>query len=112
MTPTEDIAYAIKINPHGSALMCAAAGIVPPEYEDREWAELDIQDQCRSLTGRPLDEVIAQDDIVSRRPFRCAVCGDTFTTDEFRRLRRLSRENGLPRPFDSGETFHEGCSTG
>jgi hypothetical protein len=46
----DDIVYAIRISPHGAALMCAAAGITPPEWEDREWAEVDVQRQTRSLT--------------------------------------------------------------
>jgi hypothetical protein len=71
MSPTDDdIVYAIKISPHGAALMCGAAGITPPEWEDRDWAESDVQRQARSLTKRPLDELITEVDIVSRRPFR------------------------------------------
>jgi hypothetical protein len=74
MIPTDDTIYAIKISPAGSASLCAAAVVAPPDWGDREWL-IDIQRQTRSLTGRELDEKISEDDIVSRRLFRCAVCG-------------------------------------
>src|ERR1700676_1300140 len=111
MSSTDDgIVHAIKISPHGGALLCAAAGIAPPEGENREGAGVDVQRQAQSLTKQPLDEIISEDDIVSRRPFRCAVCGGTFTVRQFDLLRRLSRGSGKSRPFDSGDPIHDGCS--
>jgi hypothetical protein len=110
MIPTDDTVYAIKISPTGAARLCAAAGIAPPDWEDREWAEIDVQRETQSLAGRKLDEIISEDDIVSRRPFRCTICGEPFTIDQFDRLRRLHRERGKPRPFDSVDPIHEACS--
>src|SRR5580692_12855551 len=110
MTQPGDVVYAIKISPAGTARLCAAAGTTPPVWEDREWAEIDLQRQAQSLTKRHLDELIGEDDIVSRRPFRCSVCGGTFTVQQFDQLRRLNREKGKPRPFDSGDPIHDECS--
>lgn len=59
MTATDDVAYAIKISAAGAARMCADAGIQPPEWQDREWAEIDVRRQTQSLTGSSLDEVIS-----------------------------------------------------
>src|ERR1700728_3721377 len=109
MIPTDDIIYAVKISPTGSARLCAAAGIDPPDWEDQEWAEIDVQRQTQSLTGRKLVEIISEDDIVSRRPFRCTVCGEPFTIEQFDRLPHLHREPGEPRPFDSVDPIHEAC---
>jgi hypothetical protein len=106
----DDVMHAIRISAHGWALLCAAAGIAPPKYEGREWAEPDVQDQTQSLTGRPLSSIIAEGDIISRRPYRCASCGGTFTIEEFHRLRDLARRADALRPFDSVEPVHESCS--
>jgi hypothetical protein len=98
MTPTDDVVFAIRISPEGAARMCSAAGITPPDWEDREWAEIDAQRQSQSLAGRDLGEIISEGEIVSRRPFRCTVCGDTFTTKQFDDLRRISRKRNGVRP--------------
>ena len=110
MSSTDGIVCAIRISPHGAEQLCIAAGITPPKWEDREWADIDVQRQVQSLTRRPLHEIVSDDDILSRRPYRCAICDGTFTVRQFDHLQKLSRRSGTPRPFDSGHPIHEECS--
>jgi hypothetical protein len=107
----DDLAYAIKISPHGAVLLCSAAGIEPPKWEDREWVEPIVQSQSWGLATRNLYEIISEDEIISRRPIRCAVCGGTFSIDEFMRLRDLSRRHRLPDPHETIQITHEKCPT-
>ena len=111
MAPSDDLAYAIKISPSGSDRICAAAGIEPPEWQDREWAEIDVRRQLRSLASRSLEDVITDADIASRRTYRCAVCAGTFTIQQFDDVRRRSRERHEPRPFETSEPIHVDCRT-
>jgi hypothetical protein len=107
----DDIAYATRISRTGSQRLCAAAGIEPPEWEDREFPEPDTREQTRQLTGLDFDDLIKDQDILSRRPYLCAVCGGTFTVGQFRRVKWLARRNGEPDPFgtEDGAQTHEAC---
>ncbi len=105
----DDLAYAIKISPHGAALLCSAASIDPPSWEDREWAEPVVQSQSRGLTGKSLYEIITEDEIVSRRPLLCVKCGETITAAQFMEMRSLSKREGLPDPGETLVATHQEC---
>ena len=106
---SDDLAYAIKISPHGAALLCSAAGIDPPVWEDREWAEPLVQSQSWGLTRKSLYEIITDDDIVSRRPLLCARCGETITAAQFMEMRSQSKRKGLPDPGATLVATHQEC---
>jgi hypothetical protein len=105
---SDEIVYAIGISAHGAALLCSAAGISPPEWEDREWAEPMVRSQTLGLTKRSLEEIIAEDDILSRRPIVCSLCGGSFTVDQYDRLGRMHRD----RRYETVGLVHEGCEMG
>jgi hypothetical protein len=105
----DDVAYATKISPEGTRRLCEAAGITQSKWEDREFPEPDTREQTRQLTGRDLDELITERDIVSRRPYICASCGRTFTVAEYFRIKGLARRGHRPNPFGSGDEVHESC---
>ena len=111
MVATDDIAYATRISRAGTQRLCAAAGIEPPEWEDREFPEPDTREQTRQLTGLDFNDLIKDQDILSRRPYLCAICGGTFTVRQFQRVGWLAGRNGRPNPFrtpDEAQT-HEAC---
>jgi hypothetical protein len=103
------IAHATKITPEGSRRLCEAAGITPPQWEDREWPEDEMRQQTKSLTGRDFDDIISERDILSRRPYLCASCGGTFTVDEYFRIQLSTNLNDKDNPFESNSAIHESC---
>ena len=64
----------------------------------------------RQLTGQNFDDLITENDVLSRRPYLCRVCGRTFTIDEFNRTRHDARVNGLLDPFAANAPVHRDCT--
>ena len=69
-----------------------------------------LRNQTRQLKGKHLEEIITEDDVLSRRPYRCGICGGTFTSEEFKRLPGEARRSGLPDPFLADAPVHRGCT--
>jgi hypothetical protein len=112
MTPTRDgenTAYAIKITREAQVRLCEAAGINPPEWEDRAWPEHEMRAQTLSLTERDFDEILSGNDIVSRQPYKCTSCGEQFTIDEFNRIQRWADANHTDNPIEANAAIHESC---
>ncbi len=105
-----NIAYATKVSPEGQKRLCRAAGITPPEWEDREFPEPDTREQTRQLTGLDFDDLVTDEDILSRHPYTCVICGGTFTVDQYWAVKYLARRNHSPNPFEKGEQCHESCA--
>ena len=103
------IAYAMKITPEGSRRLCEAAGITPPQWEDREWPKHQTRRQTKSLTGRDFDDIISERDILTRRPYLCASCDGTFSVDEYDRIHLSTKLNDKENPFESHIAIHESC---
>ena len=110
MDDPQDAVQAIVISPKGAERLCAAAGLDPPAWERMQTPEPVLREQTRQLTGQQLEDIITEEDVLSRRPYLCGVCGGTFTTDEFSRLRHDARQNGLPDPFATDRPVHGSCS--
>ena len=106
----QDAVQAISLGPKGTERLCSAAGLPTPPWIRRETPEPVVQNQTRQLTGRSLEDIITADDILSRRPYRCAICGGTFTSVEFSRLRDEARRNGLVDPFSTEAPVHGRCA--
>jgi hypothetical protein len=106
----QDAVQAISISPKGTERLCGAAGLPTPPWIRGETPEPVLQNQTRQLTGRSLEDIITADDILSRRPYRCAICGGTFTSVEFSRLRHEARRNGLVDPFSTEAPAHGRCA--
>jgi hypothetical protein len=102
-------AYAIKITHESRRRLCEAAGITPPEWEDREFPEHELRQQTKSLTGHNLEDVLSEKDILSRRPYACASCGGAFTVDEYWRIQTSAEMNEGANPFESNAALHESC---
>jgi hypothetical protein len=109
---TENIACAITIGPEGQKRLTAAAGMAPRKWEDREFSEPEAREQARRLTGQDFDDIITEDDILTRRLYRCAVCDGCFTTDQYWEVRNIFRQNGQANPFRSGAETHLNCVGG
>jgi hypothetical protein len=106
----QDAVQAISIGPKGAERLCAATGLPTPPWEQRETPEPVLQNQTRQLTGKSLEDIITEDDVLSRRPYRCGICGGTFTTEEFNALRGEARRSGLPDPFMADAPVHRRCT--
>jgi hypothetical protein len=106
----EDAVQAISVTPKGAERLCAAAHLPTPPWERRETPEPILRNQTRQLTGRALEAIIAEGDVLSWRPYRCEICGGTFTTEEFNSLRGKALRNGLPDPFMADAATHSGCT--
>jgi hypothetical protein len=105
----DNTAYAITITRAAQVRLCDAAGINPPEWEDRAWPEHEMRAQTKSLTRRDLDEILHAEDVVSRRPYLCSSCGGTFTVDEYVRIEMWADVNDRVNPFESNVAIHEAC---
>jgi hypothetical protein len=106
----QDAVQAISLGPKEAERLCAAAGLPTPRWTRRETPEPVLQNQTRQLTGKSLEDIITEDDVLSRRPYRCGICGGTFTTEEFNRLRHDARRSGRPDPFMADAPMHRGCT--
>lgn len=104
----ENTACAIKITREAHIRLCEAAGINPPEWQDRFWPEHEMRAQTLSLTKRDLDGILFEDDI-SRRPYLCTSCGGNFTVDEYVRIEIWAEVNHNVNPFETNSAIHEGC---
>ena len=107
----DNIAYAITVGPEGQKRLAAAAGMAPRTWDDREFSEPEAREQARRLTGRDFDDIITEGDILTRRPYRCAVCDGCFTIDQYWKVRKIFRQNGQANPFRSGAETHHNCVT-
>lgn len=105
----ENTAYAIKITREAQLRLCEAAGVNPPEWEDRVWPEHEMRAQTMSLTERDFDEILFDKDIVSREPYLCSSCGGKFTVDEYHRIQMWADANHKENPFEANAAIHEAC---
>jgi hypothetical protein len=53
--------------------------------------------------------IVSPDEVISRRPYRCAICGGIFITQQFDKVRTMSGERHEARPFETAQPIHEGC---
>ena len=106
----QDVVQAISISPKGTERLCGAAGLPTPPWKRRETPEPVLQNQTHQLTGKSLEDIVTEDDVLSRRPYRCAICGGTFTFVEFTRLRHEARRNGVGDPFSTDAPVHGSCA--
>jgi len=108
---SDKVAHAIRLSPEAQLRLRKAAGIASIDLYGDESPEPDTRDQTRSLTGLDFDDLVKEGEILSRRPYVCAVCEGTFTVEQFHRVRHEARIRGEPNPFTSGQEVHEECST-
>ncbi len=101
-------AYATKITPEAQRRLCEATGITPPEWKDREFPEHELRQQ-KTLTGRNLEDILSDGDILSRRPYVCFVCRGSFTVAEYWRIQLWAEMNEAANPFESNAAMHESC---
>jgi hypothetical protein len=107
----DELAYAIRISREAQQRLRKAAGIDSVDWAEGEFPEPDTRDQTRKLTGLDFDDLVKQDEILSRRPYVCGTCEGTFTLEQYQRVRHLARIKEEPNPFGSGREVHEACST-
>lgn len=102
-------ACAIKITREAQIRLCEAAGIGPPKWEDRSWPEHELRAQTLSLTQHDLDEILFEEDVVSRRPYLCTSCGGNFTVDEYVDIQMWAEVNHKVNPFEADTAIHGAC---
>ena len=108
---SDDVACAIRLNAEAQLRLRKAAGISLVDIYEDEFPEPDTRHQTRSLTDLEFDDLVKEGEIISRRPYRCTVCGGTFTIDQYHRIQHQARIIGEPNPFTAGRAVHEECSS-
>lgn len=108
---TNDIVHAVTVNRAAQRRLCEAAKISPiPDWRNEGTPEPDLREMTRQLAGRDFDDLVKPQEVLSRTPYICVVCGDTFTSDEFRQTRHAARTVRLANPFTTGHQTHIRCT--
>ena len=119
LTVEDDVLYAVRLNREARERLCALAGVLTPDESTIETPEPLLAEITKSLVGKPLEELMGDEDLVSRRPYLCSRCAGTFTIDEYWLIRYAARHRFDPGPgrvfvdpFAAGPQVHARCEGG
>jgi len=68
LTVEDDVLYAVRLNREARERLCALAGVLTPDESTIETPEPLLAEITKSLVGKPLEELMGDEDLVSRRP--------------------------------------------
>jgi len=104
---SDDIACAMRLRDEAQLRLRNAAAITLADIVEDEAPEPDTRAQTQRLTGLTFDDLVKKGDVLSRRPYVCAGCGESFTVEQYHHVRNRARISGEPKPFTSGRAVHE-----